>query len=162
MLIVYIKSRKIIDFEAMDLGDVVLVAAHCARWWSARRYDVLNEAEYVRSSSVKQMIFLRAYFSKKFSNSSATFSPTLSTTLEIAAARGSRGRFPVPRKPTISSSAKPSTSLSPPLISDGGCGEERFALCLRGPGRRFLFPRGVRSGPGISEFIVRFTLDIMR
>ena len=53
MLIVYIKSRKIVDFEAMDLGDVVLVAAHCARRWSAGRYDVLNETEYVRSLSVK-------------------------------------------------------------------------------------------------------------
>lgn len=76
----------------------------------------------------------RLYWSKKFSNSSATFSPTRSTTLGIACAIGSRGRFrSVPRVPTTSSSGKPSTSLSAPLLSDGGPrwrGDERGPVTL--------------------------------
>lgn len=74
------------------------------------------------------------YWSKKFSNSSATFSPTRSTTLGTACAIGSRGRFrSVPRIPTTSSSGNPSASLSAPLLSDGGpCGrgDERGPVSL--------------------------------
>ncbi len=131
-----IERRKIVDAQAMDLSDVVLVAARRARRGSSRRRDgVFDEPVWEHLSwahislchhnnnngAYHNSVGGDIYWSKKLSNSSATFSPTRSTTLGTACAIGSRGRFrSVPRTPTTSSSGNPSASLSGPLISDGG------------------------------------------
>lgn len=52
MLIVDIESGEIVFSEAMNLGNVVLVAAQCARWWSSRRDDIFNESGDVSLSSL--------------------------------------------------------------------------------------------------------------
>lgn len=51
MLIIDIESGEIVDFEAMDLGDVVLVTGQCARWWRSRGDGIFNKSGYVSFSS---------------------------------------------------------------------------------------------------------------
>ena len=152
MLEVDVERGEGVDPEAVDLRDVVFVACGGAGGRRAGGGGVFDEA------AVDQFRLLccggvgAPYLSRKFSNSSATFSPTLSTTLGTALAIGSRGRFlSVPRAPTTSSSGNPSTSLSAPLLSEGGI-EEREARrplgILEAPLRR---DPAARSSSGLSE-----------
>ena len=108
MLKINIQSRKIIYAKTMDLGDVILVARYSARRYGTGECDILNkpDIEYLEMTIKKTEQGVYTHCSKKLSNSSATFSPTLSTTLGTARAIGSAGRFlSVPRAPTTSSSA---------------------------------------------------------
>lgn len=132
MLEIDVESGQVVDAEAMDLGNVVFVAGDGAGWWSAGKRDILYESIPFVNAFVSSAPGDRSnHCSRKFSNSSTTFSPTLSTTFGTARAIKSRGRFlSVPRAPTTSSSGNPSTSLRAPADSDGGI-EERWALRFR-------------------------------
>ena len=133
MLKVNVKGGEVVDAEAVDLSNVVFIACDRTGRDSTRKRDVLYESVALNLSIAMRLLNgkMCAHCSKKFSNSSATFSPTLSTTLGTARAIGSAGRFlSVPRTPTTSSSGKTSPSLRAPPDSEGGI-EERWALRLR-------------------------------
>lgn len=56
MLIVDIESGEIVNSEAMDLGNVVLVAGQCARWRRSRGDYIFNESGSI-SLSISEIIF---------------------------------------------------------------------------------------------------------
>ena len=157
MLKVNVEGGEVVDAEAVNLRDIVFIACDRTGRDGARERDVLYESAPSLLLPVMRLLNRNvcAHCSRKFSNSSATFSPTLSTTLGTARAIGSAGRFlSVPRTPTTSSSGNPSPSLRAPPDSDGGI-EERWALRLR-PLGVFVTPfrprPAARSRSGLSLF----------
>ena len=47
MLKVNVEGGEIVDSETVNLGNVIFIARQCARRWSARGCDILNEPRTV-------------------------------------------------------------------------------------------------------------------